>query len=515
MKTFLMRLTLLAAALPLFATPAQEEPEAASGPAAGNEWFVGSGVPVQYNSPAEYEAATGRTLEYGEAPVLAALVASGDLPPVGERLPNDPIVIAPAHQIGIAQSRPDGAQAAPGQGGRKPLPRGAPHRLPVPSALPLSRAALHGGGAGAFGGRHGERGVAPGGVPPPPPALAAYLRRLTGATGTWSADVYDYPMNPFIYNDGTSYRYMNANKIVDFNANKPEWREGLRYMRGLYAQGLVDPQAFTQNLDAARAVTNTEPYMVGSYTAGHNRMFPRNDDLWPQYRAVPPLMGPTGLRQTAYWPSGVDRGKFAITDRASDIQARKAMEMANYAYTEEGTIREIWGIPVNSEGVVNWRYAEEGEYGLNGKPGIVWGAPHAWGDTPRQDAWMMELIFWHFDLFNGWVADQDITKVEGYERFLVLESDKYIPHVPAPDMRVPIGRGTSGGLYFPEEVAQRIAQIQAEVQTYVRQNMAAFITGQKDLDTEWDAYVAGLDALGIQEYVDTFQEAMDAAAALQ
>ena len=106
---------------------------------------------MQYNSPAEYEAATGRTLEYGEAPVLAALVASGDLPPVGERLPNDPIVIAPAHQIGIAQSRPDGAQAAPGQGGRKPLPRGAPHRLPVPSALPLSRAALHGGGAGAFG----------------------------------------------------------------------------------------------------------------------------------------------------------------------------------------------------------------------------------------------------------------------------------------------------------------------------------------------------------------------------
>ena len=113
------------------------------------------------------------------------------------------------------------------------------------------------------------------------------------------------------------------------------------------------------------------------------------------------------------------------------------------------------------------------------------------------------------------MADQDITKVEGYERFLVLESDKYIPHVPAPDMRVPIGRGTSGGLYFPEDVAQRIAQIQAEVQTYVRQNMAAFITGQKDLDSDWDAYVAGLDALGVQEYVDTFQEAMDAAKALQ
>ena len=48
---------------------------------------------------------------------------------------------------------------------------------------------------------------------------------LTGATGTWSADVYDYPMNPFIYNDGASYLYMNHNKEVDFNANKPEWRD--------------------------------------------------------------------------------------------------------------------------------------------------------------------------------------------------------------------------------------------------------------------------------------------------
>ena len=90
---------------------------------------------------------------------------------------------------------------------------------------------------------------------------------------------------------------------------------------------------------------NAETTVIGSYTAGHNRMFPRDvdDSLWPQYRAVPPLMGPTGLRQTAYWPSGVSRGKFAITDKASDAQARKAMEMANWAYTEEGTIGEdLW-----------------------------------------------------------------------------------------------------------------------------------------------------------------------------
>ena len=53
--------------------------------------------------------------------------------------------------------------------------------------------------------------------------------------------------------------------------------------------------------------------------------------------------------------------------------------MANWAYTEEGTIMEIFGLSVNSEGTVNWRWAEEAELGLNGQPGIYWGAPHARG----------------------------------------------------------------------------------------------------------------------------------------
>lgn len=93
-------LTLMIAGLPLWAT-GQEEPQAATAVSLSADWFNGSGVPVQYNSPAAFEAATGRTLDYREAPVLAAMVAAGDLPPVGERLPRDPIVIAPARQIGV------------------------------------------------------------------------------------------------------------------------------------------------------------------------------------------------------------------------------------------------------------------------------------------------------------------------------------------------------------------------------------------------------------------------------
>ncbi|MBX3051331.1 MAG: ABC transporter substrate-binding protein [Caldilineaceae bacterium] len=49
-----------------------------------------------YNSPAD----AGGIAEYHEAPELAALVASGDLPAVEERLPVEPIVVEPDEAIG-------------------------------------------------------------------------------------------------------------------------------------------------------------------------------------------------------------------------------------------------------------------------------------------------------------------------------------------------------------------------------------------------------------------------------
>jgi peptide/nickel transport system substrate-binding protein len=49
----------------------------------------------------DYESATGKTIDtFGESPMLAALVESGELPPVEGRLPKDPAVIRPRDFIG-------------------------------------------------------------------------------------------------------------------------------------------------------------------------------------------------------------------------------------------------------------------------------------------------------------------------------------------------------------------------------------------------------------------------------
>ena len=48
----------------------------------------------------EYEQISGKTLTFSEAPMLRTMVAAGELPPLAERLPEDPLVIEPAEEIG-------------------------------------------------------------------------------------------------------------------------------------------------------------------------------------------------------------------------------------------------------------------------------------------------------------------------------------------------------------------------------------------------------------------------------
>lgn len=58
--------------------------------------------PFQYATRSAYEAATGNSIaSYGEAPMLADRVTAGELPPVEDRLPVEPVVVSPLNEVGV------------------------------------------------------------------------------------------------------------------------------------------------------------------------------------------------------------------------------------------------------------------------------------------------------------------------------------------------------------------------------------------------------------------------------
>ena len=115
-------LAALLSATPLFAGGEGEGTGGAAGAGAASAGMATEGEPYRdhiWPTVTAYTAATGKAIDsFSEAPALAALVASGDLPPLDQRLPPDPAVIRPVDEIGryggTFNSAGDGREAAPG-----------------------------------------------------------------------------------------------------------------------------------------------------------------------------------------------------------------------------------------------------------------------------------------------------------------------------------------------------------------------------------------------------------------
>jgi putative aldouronate transport system substrate-binding protein len=64
-------------------------------------------------------------------------------------------------------------------------------------------------------------------------------------------------------------------------------------------------------------------------------------------------------------------------------------------------------------------------------------------------------------------------------------------------------------VWIDPTLANEVATMQTNIDSYVQQNALQFVTGSKNIDTDWDAYVKGLDGLGLKRYLEIQQTAYD------
>ena len=97
-----------------------------------------------------------------------------------------------------------------------------------------------------------------------------------------------------------------------------------------------------------------------------------------------------------------------------------------------------------------------------------------------------------------------IETVENYESgvSLVFRPDFYVRYVPHMNDEI------IGKLNYTAEEAERIADISTAIDSYVNESITAFITGIKDF-SEWDAYLAELEKMHLEDYIAVQQAAYD------
>jgi putative aldouronate transport system substrate-binding protein len=325
---------------------------------------------------------------------------------------------------------------------------------------------------------------------------------LSGSTEDFGVRVIPYLMNGFIYDDDRNYLSLTKGK-VDTVADKPEWKEGLTYIKTLYDEGLIDPGAFTQNADAFRKIgDNADAEILGAGAAMHPLIFvdtgPGNS-RGSDYNPVPPLVGPHSS-YAVHNTIGVTPGaKFVITDKASEEARIALIKMVDYMFTPEGQANA----EVGKEGL-DWRRPIEGEkaLGSNVSPAFT-RIPVKEGDKPNNAGWGgMGHFYMPKEYRDSWVQGTDIYAPDGYERRLYEATLIY--EGKEPEELFPIW-----SVWIDSREAEEASFLQTSLKNYIEENALQFITGNKNLNEDWDSYVQGLADMQVDRYVAIMQKAYD------
>ncbi len=101
------------------------------------------------------------------------------------------------------------------------------------------------------------------------------------------------------------------------------------------------------------------------------------------------------------------------------------------------------------------------------------------------------------------MIDTDVYSQPGYERKL-FEATKLYAGKEDKAQIYPFWK-----VWIDPSLASEVATLQTNLENYIQQNSLQFITGSKNIDTDWDAYVKGLDGLGLKRYLEIQQTAYD------
>ncbi|OME91988.1 extracellular solute-binding protein [Paenibacillus lautus] len=329
---------------------------------------------------------------------------------------------------------------------------------------------------------------------------------LSGSTEDFGVRIIPYLMNSFVYDDDRNYLMMNGGK-VDSAAITPEWKEGLTYIKSLYDEGLIDPGAFTQNAEAFKKIgENADAEILGAGAGMHPAIFVNIDpgnSRSAHYNPIPPLSGPNGISYATHDAGGVSPGaKFVITNKASEEARVALIKMVDYMFTAEGQTNAATGMKG-----IDWTDPEPGDQALGeGVTPMVKTIPMKEGEAPHNAGWSgMGHFYMPKEYRDTWVQGTDIYASDGYERRLYNASLLYQGHEPKEIFPI-------WSIWIDPSVIDEASMLQTNLKNYIEQNQLQFITGNKDLNKDWDAYVKGLKDLKLDRYLEILQTAYDQSA---
>ncbi len=264
---------------------------------------------------------------------------------------------------------------------------------------------------------------------------------------------------------------------VVFTATQETWKDAVNYFNQLYVDGIIDPEYFTQDYNTYLAKASQEMPMFGCGLAWTAHQFDNSmGDAYDKWLLVKPVISEDGTQTWLRNYSGFGTGIFLITTACENPLT--AVRFQDYLYDEDNSMQ----LSIGEYGTSSLKN-EDGtwemlEYVTDGMPT---GLNFMFIGTPE----MYSRV--HF-------ADPTQMTVD-----VGMEYRPYQPEIP---QCYPI-------VTFTNEQQDRLSLISADLMTRIGQYQAEWITSDGVDDEEFSTYIEVLNEMGLQEYIDIYQEKLD------
>lgn len=314
-----------------------------------------------------------------------------------------------------------------------------------------------------------------------------------------NAGIEPYLMCAFIPMAENTRFYVDEKGKVQCVAVQPEYREGLRYIKKLYDDGLLYSDTFILDRTQIMSIGENEPVILGAGTGMFPGMFTisnGNEERYYEYTAIPPIEGPKGVRATAKKVTNYT-GNFLVSSTCKYPEV--AIKWVDWLYSPEGKKLS----QATTGGTSEKREARPGELGYDGQQAL-WAVDKV-ENKSTGDAGMAHNRSWQN--FGVWHSNfEQSIKVCNYNDIL----DKHGEWYKAYEAYGPYGVGNMvGDLAIAESDLDAFTEAKTALEQ-IEAYFASFVIGEKSLDDDWDAYVENLNNLGLKTYLEILQKAYDA-----
>ena len=320
---------------------------------------------------------------------------------------------------------------------------------------------------------------------------------IDGSIIPMSCIVNDGGQDPCILINGFGEGYGDADKgrhiaVTDdlkviCSATQQGFKDGIAWLHSLYEQGLIDPEAFTQEWS-----TYVSKGKSGRYGVCFSWDVANIDNL-QDWVPLPALTADTRniTPQNGSFTSGYDRGRCVVTAVAKNPALVCAW--LDQMYDPFQSPQNNWGTYGEDDGFDIFELGEN----ENGEEMLK----HA----PLGDASPVEVR--EAEAVGGPLAILD----EYYGVYVTCPDDAqyrldWIKDYYTPDMNT---KYVYPNVFMSQEDTEELSNLQADIQKTINANKSDWIMNGFT-DADWDQYLKDLDAYGLQDYLAIFQKYLDA-----